>query len=155
MFRAAIASTSLSRTALVAASASGSRVAFHTSPVAAKGMTDTVKDVADKVNKRVGKALASGIEKGEQATEATKQTVGGSSVKEVVDNINKSAGRGLASAIEKGEEATTKTQEMLGTAGAKTKQKTTEAQQKANQTAAGVRQGTRDFKSDVEKEVRK
>ena len=76
MFRTALVSTSLSRTALAAASTSSSRATFHTSPIAAKGMTDTVKDVADKVNKKVGKALASGIEKGEQATEATKQTVG-------------------------------------------------------------------------------
>lgn len=39
-------------------------------------MTDTVMDVADKVNKKVGEALASGIEKGEEVTAKAKETVG-------------------------------------------------------------------------------
>ncbi|KAI0719133.1 hypothetical protein C8T65DRAFT_569568 [Cerioporus squamosus] len=48
---------------------------FHASP-SAKTITEKVAEVADKVNKKVGKGLASAIEKGEQATEATKENLG-------------------------------------------------------------------------------
>ena len=45
MFRTALVSTSVSRFALVAAATSGARAAaFHTSPAAAMGMTDKVKE---------------------------------------------------------------------------------------------------------------
>ena len=80
MFRLALTSTS--RTVLPSTSR-----AFHTSPIAAKTVTERVKEVADNVNIKVGKTLASGIEKGEQVAEKTKQTVGGSSVKDVADNV--------------------------------------------------------------------
>ncbi|TFK57567.1 hypothetical protein OE88DRAFT_1651364 [Heliocybe sulcata] len=61
MFRNAIAQTSR---------------ALHTTPVARKTVTETVKETADKVNKTVGQKLAGAIEKGEQATAATKETLG-------------------------------------------------------------------------------
>lgn len=86
MLRAAISNTS--RTAFVARSH-----AFHTTPVAAKTVTEKVTEVADKVcveakqqvlehlpriqvNKSVGRGLASAIDKGEKVTEATKETIG-------------------------------------------------------------------------------
>lgn len=70
--------------------------AFHASPVAAKTATEKVKEVADQVlsiallltwigylsiwwnqvNKTLGQKLAAGIEKGEELTEKTKETVG-------------------------------------------------------------------------------
>ncbi|RDX56303.1 hypothetical protein OH76DRAFT_1468631 [Lentinus brumalis] len=56
--------------------ASGSRQ-FHASPLARdKTVTEKVAEVADKVNKKVGQGLASVIEKGEKATEATKENLG-------------------------------------------------------------------------------
>jgi len=39
-------------------------------------MTEKVKDVAHDVNVKVGQTLAAGIDKGEKATEAAKETVG-------------------------------------------------------------------------------
>jgi len=73
MFRNALAATN-SRAIL--ASASTSLRSFHSTPLAAKTTTDKVKEVADKVNKSVGRGLAQAIEKGEEATEATKEAVG-------------------------------------------------------------------------------
>ncbi|KAI0700416.1 hypothetical protein BC835DRAFT_1327380 [Cytidiella melzeri] len=139
--------SSVSRTVL----ASSSRRAFHTTPIVAKTVSETASDV----NLKVGKTLASAIEKGEQAAAATKEAVGGSSVKEVADKVNKSAGRGLASTIEKGEQVTASTKETIGTASSKTQKTANVAGQKANQAAAGVREGKEDFKTDVKKEIRK
>ncbi|KAK7694204.1 hypothetical protein QCA50_001384 [Cerrena zonata] len=87
--------------------------AFHASPVAAKTATEKVKEVADQVNKTLGQKLAAGIEKGEELTEKTKETVGVA------------------------KEKTKETSEVVG--------------QKANQAAAGARQGTEDFKKEVRK----
>lgn len=69
--------------------------AIHASPAAYKTLTEKVSEVADtvgrgakqalllsahteneQVNKKVGQGLASAIETGEQATEATKEAVG-------------------------------------------------------------------------------
>jgi len=44
--------------------------------VAAKTVKETVSEVADKVNKGLGKGLASAIDKGERATRATQETLG-------------------------------------------------------------------------------
>ncbi|KAI0292245.1 hypothetical protein B0F90DRAFT_283385 [Multifurca ochricompacta] len=49
---------------------------LHASPVACKTATEKVTEVADKVNKSVGRGLESAIETGEQVTEKTKQTLG-------------------------------------------------------------------------------
>jgi len=49
---------------------------FHASPIAYKTATEKVADVADKVNKSVGRGLASAIESGEQVTEKTKEALG-------------------------------------------------------------------------------
>ncbi|EPQ61025.1 hypothetical protein GLOTRDRAFT_109267 [Gloeophyllum trabeum ATCC 11539] len=68
MFRNAISQTSR-------ATLAGSRQ-LHSSPVAYKSVTEKVKEVGDKVNKSLGKGLAGAIEKGEKATEATKETLG-------------------------------------------------------------------------------
>ncbi|KAI0963059.1 hypothetical protein AcW1_000247 [Taiwanofungus camphoratus] len=124
LFRIALASTApAARTAL----ASGSR-ALHASPAAGKSATEKVTEVADKVNKSVGRGLAHAIEKGEEATQTTKEKLGPT--------------------IEKAKETT-------GAATQKAKEATGTASQKANQTAAGAREGARDFKQDVQKEARK
>jgi len=67
---------------------------IHSSPAAYKSVTEKVGEVADKVmhllpvalwyltieqvNKSVGKGLADAIDKGEKATNAAKDTIGGS-----------------------------------------------------------------------------
>ena len=87
MYRAVLASSS--RAAVFSArQLPASRAPFHTSPVSAKTVTEKVKEVASDVNIKVGRTLASGIEKGQQAAETTKQAVGGSSVSEVADNVS-------------------------------------------------------------------
>ncbi|PIL30896.1 hypothetical protein GSI_07065 [Ganoderma sinense ZZ0214-1] len=70
---------SMLRTALTASArpafASSSR-SFHASEISRKTATEKVAEVAEKVNRSVGKGLAGAIEKGEKATEATKHTLG-------------------------------------------------------------------------------
>ncbi|KZT06234.1 uncharacterized protein LAESUDRAFT_726049 [Laetiporus sulphureus 93-53] len=47
----------------------GASRAFHVSPIAGKTVTEKVKEVAHEANLKVGRGLASAIEKGEEATE--------------------------------------------------------------------------------------
>ncbi|GLB36519.1 hypothetical protein LshimejAT787_0308070 [Lyophyllum shimeji] len=54
--------------------------ALHSTPVAGT-VTERVSEVADKVNKGVGRKLADAIETGEKVTEATKETVGSAAEK--------------------------------------------------------------------------
>jgi len=49
---------------------------IHTSPVARRTVTEAVKETVQKVNIGVGQTLAKGIEKGEEATATTQETVG-------------------------------------------------------------------------------
>ncbi|KAJ7456547.1 hypothetical protein FB451DRAFT_1276347 [Mycena latifolia] len=48
---------------------------FHSTPVAQKTVTEKVSEVADSVNKKVGKGLADAIGKGEEVAGATKDTL--------------------------------------------------------------------------------
>ncbi|EIN13429.1 hypothetical protein PUNSTDRAFT_58405 [Punctularia strigosozonata HHB-11173 SS5] len=50
--------------------------AFHYTPAAAESAAEKVKKTAKDVNIKVGQTLAAGIEKGEKATQATKETLG-------------------------------------------------------------------------------
>jgi len=68
MYRSIVASTSRRN---VFASRS-----LHTTPAAFKSVTETVKDTVKSANLKVGQTLAAGIEKGEEATETVKSTVG-------------------------------------------------------------------------------
>jgi len=52
------------------------RALFSSSAVRNKSVTEKVSEVADKVNKDVGKTLAGAIEKGEKAVESTKESIG-------------------------------------------------------------------------------
>ena len=88
MFRTVLTSTS--RSGLAYASIARTR-AFHTSPVAAKTVTEKVKEVASDVNIKVGRTLAGGIEKGEQVADKTKEVVGAGSVKEAASQVSASA----------------------------------------------------------------
>ncbi|THH30165.1 hypothetical protein EUX98_g3999 [Antrodiella citrinella] len=112
MLRNAISTTS-SRVVLASTSTRSLGRSFHSTPLAAKTATDKVKEVVDKVNKTVGRGLAQAIEKGEKATEVTKDAV--------------------------------------GTTTDKAKQSADVAGQKANQAAAGMREGKEDFKKEVRK----
>ncbi|KIL70549.1 hypothetical protein M378DRAFT_155479 [Amanita muscaria Koide BX008] len=49
---------------------------LHPSPVVSKSLTDKVTEAADKVNKKMGKGLASAIEVGEKATQSAKESMG-------------------------------------------------------------------------------
>ncbi|EEB88358.1 hypothetical protein MPER_13843 [Moniliophthora perniciosa FA553] len=63
------------RTALATVSRPAGVRALHSTPVAAKTVTEKVSEVADTVNKKVGKGLASAIDKGENAAQSTKETI--------------------------------------------------------------------------------
>ncbi|KAI0249471.1 hypothetical protein BJV78DRAFT_1227658 [Lactifluus subvellereus] len=78
MFQRAISVTPVrSSTAYIArASSLPTARQLHASPIASKTPTEKVAEVAGKVNKSVGRGLASAIETGEQVTEKTKQTIG-------------------------------------------------------------------------------
>jgi len=52
------------------------RALFSSSAVRNKTVTEKVSEVADKVNKDVGKTLAGAIDKGEKAVESTKESLG-------------------------------------------------------------------------------
>ncbi|ORY26254.1 hypothetical protein BCR39DRAFT_470584 [Naematelia encephala] len=49
--------------------------ALSTSSPRSKTVTETVKDTADSINKKIGKTLASGLDTVEKTTDSAKQTV--------------------------------------------------------------------------------
>ncbi|KZP15253.1 hypothetical protein FIBSPDRAFT_833234 [Athelia psychrophila] len=113
------------RTAFISARSAGLRTrSLHSSPVAYKTVTEKVSEVADNVNKKVGKGLASAIETGEKAAHVTKEKAAHAS------NV---AGAKAGEAKEKAAEAS----EVAG--------------QKTNQAAAGAREAKEDFKKEVKK----
>jgi len=132
----------LLRTILTRSSISRSVVAarqLHSSPVAEKTVTEKVTEVADKVNKSVGKGLASAIDTGEKVVGSTKHTFGSAKRK-----------------------ATDTTQEKMNQTSESTKQATENARQKFNQAAAEagnkadrVQAGFQQVKEDVKSETRK
>ncbi|EKM60711.1 uncharacterized protein PHACADRAFT_83001 [Phanerochaete carnosa HHB-10118-sp] len=179
MFRAALASSS--RATLASSFRTFHTTPFAAESVTDKAKK-VAHDVNIKVGKKLAGAIETGEQVTEATKETIANCgIGAGSVKEAADKVNKQAGRGLASTIEKGEDVTEKTKETLGkpewspsyvtlhgagTASAQTKQtaartaqETEEtanvAKHKANQTAAGAREGKEDFKADVQKELRK
>ncbi|KAJ3796447.1 hypothetical protein GGU11DRAFT_685790 [Lentinula aff. detonsa] len=111
----------LLRTTISRVSATSSVRAFHASPTASKTITEKVSEVADNVNKKLGKGLASAIDKGEQATASTQDSLGMSTW-----NLKRNAAQ-------------------------KTQESATAAKQKANQASAGATQAKEDFKKEVKK----
>ncbi|EGO02828.1 hypothetical protein SERLA73DRAFT_131175 [Serpula lacrymans var. lacrymans S7.3] len=101
---------------------------LHSSPGTSKSMTEKVSEVADTVNKKVGKGIASAIETGEHATHTTKEKFGSGadSTKEKVEDV-------------------------AGTA----KQKVQETSEQARQKADQAKSGAREAKDDVKKELSK
>jgi len=92
---------------------------LHSSPVARKTVTEKVSEVADKVNKSVGKGLAGAIDTGEKAVDSTKDTLG--STKRKASSASQDA-QGMA-------------QEKMNQASESTKQATENTKQKLNQAA--------------------
>ncbi|KAG5636563.1 hypothetical protein H0H81_007615 [Sphagnurus paluster] len=88
-----IATSAVVRPSIVRASLVNIR-GLHSTPVAAKNVTEKVSEVAEKVNKKVGQGLASAIETGENATRATKESLGSAKEdsKEKLDHASKVAG---------------------------------------------------------------
>ncbi|KAG6812060.1 hypothetical protein H0H92_004591 [Tricholoma furcatifolium] len=111
---------------------------LHSSPVAAKTATEKVSETAEKVNKKVGKGLADAIEKGEQVTQAAKETI-----ESTTDSIKDRAGK-ASNAVGKGAE------EVSGAAGQKAKQAANVAGQKINKTAAHARETKESVEQDIE-----
>ncbi|KAF7340047.1 F1 atpase assembly protein 11 [Mycena venus] len=69
MFRSAITRSTIPRSSVAYARS------FHATPVPQKTVTEKVSEVADTVNKKLGKGLASAIETGQEAAASTKDTV--------------------------------------------------------------------------------
>jgi Skp family chaperone for outer membrane proteins len=94
---------------------------IHSTPAAYKTVTEKVTEVADKVNKSVGKGLADAIDKGEKATHAAKDTI---------QSVTK--------------DTATKTEQSA-------KETATQAKQKTYQAEAGAREAKRDFERELKK----
>ncbi|KAG8762546.1 hypothetical protein FRC20_008034, partial [Serendipita sp. 405] len=71
MFRVAFARSTRTLTAVSRPSRT-----FHSTPQALKTVTEQAKEAASTVNQKVGQGLAAAIDKGEQLTESTKETLG-------------------------------------------------------------------------------
>ncbi|KAG8838229.1 hypothetical protein FRC20_006474 [Serendipita sp. 405] len=71
MFRVAFARSTRTLTAVSQPSRT-----FHSTPQALKTVTEQAKEAASTVNKKVGQGLAAAIDKGEELTESTKETLG-------------------------------------------------------------------------------
>ncbi|KAG9018947.1 hypothetical protein FRB90_007938 [Tulasnella sp. 427] len=89
--------------------------AFSTTPVARKTMTDSVKETADAVNKKVGKGLADAIETTEKGAQAAKESLG----------------VGAKESKHKIDQAAETTKAKANVTAAKTSEKTTQAKHKA------------------------
>lgn len=139
MFRTSI--SSVSRTAI------SSRRCLHSTPVAAKTVTEKVSEVADNINKSLGKGLAGAIDKGENATEVAKDTLGLCSLVELYSQLTSLPGSVKEKGAEHEETATEKARELGGQAsekasevsskaGDKTSEYSAQAKQKANQVSS-------------------
>jgi len=109
MFRTTLARLPISRSIVAARQ-------LHSSPVAGKTVTEKVTEVADKVNKSVGKGLASAIDTGEKVVDSTKHSLGSTKRK-----------------------ATDTTQEKINQASESTKQAAENTRQKFNQATGEAR----------------
>ena len=141
MFSAALRSSARS---LVA-----TRSIHYTTPVA-KTVTESVKDAADTLNKKIGQGLASALGTGQNASQAAKETV-----EPKAEQAKQSAAETAQSAKEtiqpKAEQAKQTAYETAEQAKRSASETATQAKQKGNQTAAGARQGAKDFKEEVQK----
>ncbi|KAF9650687.1 hypothetical protein BDM02DRAFT_3111730 [Thelephora ganbajun] len=112
MIRTTLTRSSISRSVIAARQ-------LHSSPVVGKTVAEKVTEVADKVNKSVGKGLASAIDTGEKVVHSTKHTFG--SAKRKATDATQDA-QGMA-------------QEKVNQASESTKQATENVRQKFNQAA--------------------
>lgn len=102
-------------------------------------MTEKVTEVADKVNKSVGKGLASAIDTGEKAVDSTKNTLG--STKRKATDVTQ----------EKVDQASESTKQTMENVSRKSSQAAEEVGNKANRAQAGYQQAKEDVKSETRK----
>ncbi|KAH0590255.1 hypothetical protein H2248_000425 [Termitomyces sp. 'cryptogamus'] len=121
------------RSSALRASFTSSRAFRSTRP--AKTVTEKVSEVADKVNKEVGKRLASAIEKGEKVTQSTKETLGTAASK----------------SKDKADQAIHEAEQVYDDVGDQAKHTSKAASQKLNQTAAKAKEE----KEDIQREMTK
>jgi len=72
---------------------------LHSSPVTLKSATEKAKEVASDVNIKIGKTLASAIDKGEKAAQSAKETVG-VGAKEGTEKVKQKGNQAAAGATE-------------------------------------------------------
>ncbi|KAJ2933564.1 hypothetical protein H1R20_g3497, partial [Candolleomyces eurysporus] len=113
----------------------GARRQLHQTPIAAKSVKETVGDVAHDVNIKVGRGLASAIEKGEEVAQATKETLGSATEK-----TKEEANQAAAAGGQKYDEAKSQTQQAANV-----------GKQKFNQAAAGAKEAKDDFQREMRK----
>ncbi|KAJ3502314.1 hypothetical protein NLJ89_g8946 [Agrocybe chaxingu] len=89
-----------SSTAGIRAATAVSRRFFHASPISRKTVTEKASEVAQKANKKLGKGLASALDKGEKATYAAKD-----SIDSVAGTAEKKAKEAGTAAKQKGNQA--------------------------------------------------
>ncbi|KAF5323336.1 hypothetical protein D9611_005826 [Ephemerocybe angulata] len=121
----------------------GARRQFHVTPIAAKTVKDTVKDVAQDVNLKLGKKMASAIDKGEELAEAAKSTLGIRSRDPQRRSIRSK--QASAAGKQKVNEATQHGKEKAGEAASEAGKASTIGKQKMNQAATGAREAKDDF----------
>ncbi|KAG5729785.1 hypothetical protein E4T56_gene977 [Termitomyces sp. T112] len=124
------------RSSALRASFTSSRAFRSTRP--AKTVTEKVSEVADKVNKEVGKRLASAIEKGEKVTQSTKETLGTAASK----------------SKDKADQAIHEAEQVYDDVGDQAKHTSKAASQKLNQ-ARGTAAKAKEEKEDIQREMTK
>ncbi|WWD21097.1 hypothetical protein CI109_105578 [Kwoniella shandongensis] len=91
--------------------------ALSTSAIRSKTLTESVKDTADAINKKVGQTLAAGLEKSEQATNQAKATVASKTPSE--SEVKSAASTASSKATETAESARQNANHALGSAAGK------------------------------------
>ncbi|WVR09145.1 hypothetical protein IAU60_006207 [Kwoniella sp. DSM 27419] len=102
--------------------------ALTTSAVAHKSLTESVKETADAINKKVGQTLASGIESAEQATASAKQTATDNTPSQ--SEVESAAGKASQAAKETTESARLNANHAMGSAAGKVRDAKDELEKK-------------------------
>ncbi|WRT68954.1 uncharacterized protein IL334_005936 [Kwoniella shivajii] len=108
-----------------------SRIAYRalsTSVVRSKTLTESVKDAADAVNKKVGQTLASGLDSAEKATDSAKGTVNAKTPSQA--EIDSKASSASQTVKETAESARQNTNHALGSAAGKARDAADEIEKK-------------------------
>ncbi|KAJ2919317.1 hypothetical protein MD484_g1091, partial [Candolleomyces efflorescens] len=134
MFRTAATTTIRANSAVLF----GARRQIHQTPIATKNVKEAVGDAAHEVNIKIGRGLASAIEKGEEVAQATKETFGSATEK-----TKQEAGKAADVGEQKYNEAKSQTKKASDVGKQKFNQ--------ASRAASGARQAKDDFQREVSK----